>query len=123
MRVVPRQSEETPREGDGIPDALERFKRDLLWHKADEAARGAVVGDDIVPADAGGTASRRNEPAERRDERRLARPIRAEQGENLPLLHIERDTLEGLEAALIGLLQVLDLDDRHEFLPFRAARR
>src|SRR5207302_1357806 len=55
------------------------------------------------------------------DRRRLARAVRAEQGEHGALLHVERDPVDGLDVRIM-LLQIVDVDDRlsHEKASSRA---
>src|SRR6056297_2339071 len=63
-----------------------------------------------MPTDARGPACRRGDAAKRRNQRRLARAIRAKQGKDLALFDPERHAPERLEPAVIRFLQALDLD-------------
>ena len=62
---------------------LERVGVQFLRHQADQRARGAIVGDDVVAVDRDGARGRIDDAADDADQRGLAGAVRAEQREDL----------------------------------------
>src|ERR1019366_5584366 len=77
-----------------------------LAHVADVGLDLLRLGPNVKSRHRSGAARRRQNPSQHADRGRLARAIRAEEAENLALLHFEADTVYGDEAAE-ALLQVL----------------
>ena len=100
-----------------VLDHAERFEIDLLRNEPDHGARLAVVALNVMSTDARRPRRRLGYAADRRDQRRLACPVRTEQGDDFSGFYIERYALEGFEPALIGFLQVTDLQDRSHCHP------
>src|SRR5581483_278223 len=80
-------------------------------------SRRPIVAADIVPVRLDRAAGRRDDAADDRDERRLARAVRAEQGEDLAFLDLEADVAKRLMAAGIDLGKAADGNDRMIHLP------
>ena len=99
-------------EADAVDDLFERLQRDLLGDQADQLARGAPVGADVVPAHADRATGRHHQPADDRDQRRLARPVGAQEGNDLSLVDGQGHVVQRLGAAAIFLGQMVDVDDR-----------
>src|SRR5690606_27913970 len=79
---------------------------------ADPAAHVAPVLADIPAEGADRAAGRIEQAADRPDQRGLAGAVRAEQAEDLPLADLEIDPVESAHAALVGLRQAGDLENR-----------
>jgi hypothetical protein len=109
--VVARLAEEPAGKADGVDHPLERLERDVLRHEPDKRPRPAVVRADVVPADRHPPARGRHQPADGRDQRRLPRPVRAEEREKLALPDRQGNAPQRLEAAGIDLPEVLHCHD------------
>ena len=95
--------------------ALERFYMQFLRHKADQAARGAEVGDDVVPAHRHRARARVHQPAHDRNQRCLAGAVRPKQRQYFAFLDVEADCIERLQSAGVSLGEFGNGDDRlHE---------
>src|SRR5688500_894649 len=88
----------------------------LLRHQADLAARGAIIGLDVVAVDGDRAAGRGDDAADDADHRRLAGAVGAQQCEDLAVLDFEVERLERLQPRRISLAQALDRNGRHHAL-------
>src|SRR4051812_44416249 len=82
---------------------FEHVGRKLLRHETDAGARGPPVTGNVLSVDPDRARRRLDDPANRADQGRLARAIRAEQREYLAALYIEIDVLQRLMAAFVRL--------------------
>ena len=103
---IRRPAEKTTRKADCSKHLFERFERDFLRHQADQGARAAVILHDIVAANGDAAASRRDNAANDRNQGGLSGAVRAEKGQDLAFLDVERHVFQRLVAAFIGLRQV-----------------
>ncbi len=108
LRVVARLAEQAARERDRSPHRLEGVDMHLLRHQPDQAARGAVVAHDVVPADRDAAAAGVDNAAHDGDQRRLAGAVRPQKSEDFALHDVEVDALQRVEAVLVGLRQRSD---------------
>jgi hypothetical protein len=77
----------------------------------DLPAHSARVVNDVAPVDARPSAGRGERRREDRDRGGLARAVRAEQGEELARLDVERDAVDRVAVGLlVSLDEVLDAD-------------
>src|ERR1700754_189891 len=111
MRRILRPAEEAPAERHGRPDGLERVGGEFLRHEADHRAGGAIVRVDIVTRDGDLALARIDDAADGADERRLARPVRAEQRKNFAATDLQIHVPERAEARPAGLGQIGNGDD------------
>src|SRR5690606_7333268 len=93
------------------PDRLERVRRQLLRHEADQIARRARILANVVAADRDRAARRVHHAAHDADQRGLAGAVRAEKGENFTASYLEAGFLQSLETAGVGFRQILDRND------------
>jgi hypothetical protein len=70
---------------------------------------GRFLGD-VAALEPDPASARVIEPVDRSQRRRFAGAVRADQRDDLPLADIQRDTLQGLDRAVIGM-DVLQLED------------
>ncbi len=77
---------------------FERVGMEFLRDEADERARGAVVGDDVMAIDGHLAGRGIDDAADDADQRRLAGPVRAEQRKDFAALDVEVDGFERLKA-------------------------
>ncbi len=110
-------AEQAATEADAVEDAGEGVRRQLLRHEADLLARGAIVAEDVMAVGEDDAACRVDDAADDADQRRLARAIWAEQGEDLAPADIEVDRLQRLEAGGVDFGQVGDGNDRSHEAP------
>ena len=73
----------------------------FLRHDAEQAARLPVILDDIVAKHRQAAGIGAHQPGQRRDQRRLAGAVRAEQAEELALGDFERNTVQRAQRAEI----------------------
>jgi hypothetical protein len=91
-------------------------KTSSCGHDADLPARRRVVAVDVVAEDGDASRRRTRQTGEDADQRRLAGAVRAEQAEELALLDVEADVVEGAHVAAsrgVGLGDVDERDGRH----------
>ena len=67
----------------------------LVGHHADRPVDGVVAGNEVHAAESDGPARWPSESSEQTQQRRLARPVRAEQADRLARLDGERDAVDG----------------------------
>jgi hypothetical protein len=77
----------------------ERIEDELLRDDADLPSRRRVVAVDVVAEDGDAARGRPRQAGEDADQRRLAGAVRAEQAEELALLDVEADVVEGAHVA------------------------
>jgi hypothetical protein len=106
VRGIGRLAEQAAAERHRRPDGLERIGRQFLRHEPDHFARRAVVIADVVAADRHAPFGRRDDAADRADQRGLARAVRPEQREDLAGADVEVHVLERLEAGRVSLGEV-----------------
>src|SRR3569623_3625411 len=106
MCSVLRLAEQAAAETDGRPYALEGVGVQLLRHQADQRARLAIGGLDVLAADQDAALARIGNAADDRDQRGLAGAVGAEQRKDLDELDVEIDVLERLEAEPVDLRQI-----------------
>jgi hypothetical protein len=85
------------------PDRFEGIGGEFLRHQTDQRAGGAVIGDDVVPADPHAARAGLDDAADDADQCRLAGTVGAEQGEDLAAADVQADALQRLEPRRIGL--------------------
>ena len=101
----------TAGEAHGVDHRLEGFERDFLRHQPNHGTGGAVVAGNVMAADGDAARTGRDQPADDRDQRGLARAIGAEQGQDFACRDVQRHLGQRRGAAGIGFGQVLDRDD------------
>ncbi|MCY1538328.1 hypothetical protein D9M68_738630 [compost metagenome] len=106
--MVGRLAEQATAEVDGIPDAFEGVGGDFLGHQPDLAARRAKLGHDVMAAGQHPAPGRIDDAADDADQRRLARAVRSEQGEDFAALDIQVHVLERLEPRCVSFGEILD---------------
>ena len=84
---------------------LELVEIDFLRHDADAGLGGLQLAVEVVAEHADGARGLVDQRGEDADQRGLAGAVRPEQCEEVPLLHVEIDPLEGLDTVLVGLRQ------------------
>src|SRR5215471_6239015 len=94
------------------PNRLESVGREFLRHEADQRAGDAEIPEDVVTVHRNGAFREVHDPADDVDQRGLARPVRAEQGENLAAANVQVDAPECLETGSVGLGEIRDGNDR-----------
>ncbi len=110
MLVVGRLAEQATTETQCIAYGLKRFGGQFLRDETNPRARLAEPGDYVVAVDEHLTTAGVDDAADDIDQRGLAGTVRAEQPEDLALVDLEVNVLEGLEATGIGLGQTLYRD-------------
>src|SRR5207245_4937405 len=87
-------------------------------------AHRACLSHDIVSGDPHSAGSEAKRRGKNRDRGRLSGPVWTEEREELPLLHVEADTIDGVRTALsIPLDKVANLNrGRHSFRPSLSVR-
>src|SRR5690606_6044345 len=103
MGGIGRLAEQAATEAHGVPDRFESVGGELLRHQPDAGAGLAVLGDDVVTGRRDTAAGGHDEPTDGAAERRLARPVGAQQSEYLALVDVQVDVLERLEPRGVGL--------------------
>ena len=73
---------------------------EVLRHESERGAGGNLARADRLAADGEGAGRRRAQPGDERHERGLARAVRAEEAKELAGRDLERDIIEGDEAAV-----------------------
>src|SRR3954447_5190256 len=68
---------------------------------------------DLLAVEADRALARRRQPGDRAERRGLARSVRADQGDDLALLHRQRDALDGGDVAVVGV-DVVQFEQRHQ---------
>ena len=97
------------------PNGFKHVVDQLLRHQADLRAGGAVILDDVIAADLHRAAAGVDDAADDADQGGLARAVGAEQGEDFTRLDVQIDAAQGGVAGGVGLVQLLDGNDRlHE---------
>ena len=116
-------AEQAAGEAQRVIDRLERLERDFLRHQPDQRAGLAEILDDIEAADPDRPGTGIDQPADDRDQRRLARAIRPQQSQDLSFLDLQIDTFQRLKAAVITFGKMIDRDNgRHDLLFVKGAR-
>src|SRR5438445_13531894 len=103
MGWVLRLAEQAAAEADGGPYRFERVGVQFLWYEADQRARGAIIGVDVVTADGDLAFTGIGYAADDADQRGLAGAVRPQQRKDLAANDIEIDVLQRLEAGAVGL--------------------
>ena len=85
-------------------------ERRLLEDEADVLAHRQRFGDDVVAVDLGAAAGRADQRRQHVDHRRLARPVGAEEAEELAAADVDVDRLDGAQLAVV-LAEPERLDD------------
>ncbi len=99
-------------EGEVLVDRHVRVERVALEHHRDVALLRREVVDDTV-ADGERPARDRLQPGDHPQQRALAAARRADEHEELPVLDGERGALDGLDAVVVDLANLLQLDAGH----------
>jgi len=102
-RRVRRAPEKPAAETHRCPHRLEHVGRQLLRHQADLRPRRAIVAHDVAAVHGNHARGRGDDAADYVDQRRLARAVGTQQGENFTLADLEVDVLQRLKARSIGL--------------------
>jgi hypothetical protein len=89
---------------------LELVEVDFLRHQADQRHRLAAPFADRHTEDARIAARRVDQRGQDADQRRLARAVRPEQGEEVARLHAQRNALERFDAVGVSLSQLGDVE-------------
>ncbi|EGJ74607.1 putative ABC transporter, ATP-binding subunit [Streptomyces sp. Tu6071] len=97
-------------EEQGLTHSDLRREGALLELHAQEAADGGVFGAGVEPGDADGAAVGGAQSRDALDGRRLPRPVRSEDAEDLALVHAEGDAVDDA-APPLALAQVTDVDE------------
>src|SRR5690606_11365843 len=103
-------AEQPAAEVDARQHALERLGEQFLRNEADHRPRLTVVPDDVVAGNGDRPARRVDEAADDPDQRRLAGPVRPEQGKDLAAPDFQVDVPQCLEPGGIGLRDIGDGD-------------
>ena len=113
LGLGPWHAVETGLVGDNLAHLLELAEVELLGHQPELGLGQLQIGVDVVTEhlDLAGTLV--HQRTDHADGGGLARPVRAEQGEEISLLDGEIYALEGFDAPLIGLLQTADFQCVH----------
>ncbi len=117
QRIVRPLAEQAPAEPHGVDHPLEHVGGEFLRHEPDGRARLAIARDDVVPGHDDPAFAGIHQAADDRDERRLARAIGPEQGEDLALLDLQVDAPERLEP--IGVTLGTPRTERMAAMPAR----
>mmetsp|Transcript_22582 Transcript_22582/g.36832 ORF Transcript_22582/g.36832 Transcript_22582/m.36832 type:complete len:202 (+) Transcript_22582:532-1137(+) len=105
-------AKKTPGKAHRVDHPFKRLQRDLLRHQPNQAARLAVVLENVKPRDRDRARGRHGNAADRRDQRCLAGAVRTKQSNNLALFDVDRHTFKRLESARVGFAQVFDTQNR-----------
>ena len=103
---IRRLAEQPAGKAHGRRRRLEGVGGQFLRHQADQAARGAIVGEDVVAVDGDRARGRLHDAADDIDQRRLAGAVRPEQRKDLAVADLQVDVLQGLEARGVGLVEM-----------------
>src|SRR5437899_5626980 len=99
-----------------FPRRLDSCPATGLKDDSDLTAHRACLSHDIVSGDPHSAGSEAKRRGKNRDRGRLSGPVRTEEREELPLLHVEADTIDGVRTALsIPLHQVATLNRGRHF--------
>src|SRR5690606_17504925 len=104
-------------EVDVLLDRQVLVERETLAHVTDAGLDFLRLGEDIEPGDRASAAARREDAGQHPDRGRLAGAVRTKKAEDLALGHVERDAVDGDEAAETAL----QLPDRHGDVLLRRA--
>src|SRR5690606_24038298 len=83
----------------------------------DQRARLAEIPRDVVAVDEDAARAGVDDAADHADQRGLAGAVGAEQREDLAAADLEVDPAQGMEARLVGLVELLDGNDRRHVRP------
>ncbi len=109
---VRRLAEQAAAECHGVPYGLEHVGRDFLGHESDLGACGPEVPDDVVAVRKDDPRRGIDDAADDADQRRLARAVWPEQGEDLALADLQVHAFQCVKSRGIDFRELRDRDDR-----------